>query len=131
DLQDSLGVAYLFVSHDLQLVRHVSHRVAVMYLGRIVEQAEVGELYAHPRHPYTVALLGAAPRPDPSGKRVQLVLQGDVPSPIDPPAGCPFHPRCSRAIAGRCDVDVPHLDAMNAGDTRAPEHRVACWNPHP
>ena len=102
-----------------------------MYLGRIVEQAEVGELYAHPRHPYTVALLGAAPRPDPSGKRVQLVLQGDVPSPIDPPAGCPFHPRCSRAIAGRCDVDVPHLDAMNAGDTRAPEHRVACWNPHP
>jgi oligopeptide/dipeptide ABC transporter ATP-binding protein len=131
DLQDSLGVAYLFVSHDLKLVRHVSHRVAVMYLGRIVEQAEVGELYARPRHPYTVALLASAPQPDPSRKRVRLVLQGDVPSPIDPPPGCPFHPRCARAVEGTCNVDVPHLEDVASGEPGAPEHRVACWNPHP
>jgi oligopeptide transport system ATP-binding protein len=133
DLQDSLGVAYLFVSHDLKLVRHVSHRVAVMYLGRIVEQATASDLYEHPRHPYTVALLAAAPQPDPERKRVRLVLQGDVPSPIDPPPGCPFHPRCSRAIAGKCNVDVPPLEEIDSGalSSEPAEHRVACWNPNP
>jgi oligopeptide/dipeptide ABC transporter ATP-binding protein len=127
DLQDSLGVAYLFVSHDLKLVRHASHRVAVMYLGRIVEQAPVSELYARPRHPYTSALLAAAPQPDPERKRVRLVLQGDVPSPIDPPPGCPFHPRCARAVAGTCNVEVPVLEELEEGSG----HRVACWNPNP
>jgi oligopeptide transport system ATP-binding protein len=127
DLQDTLGVAYLFVSHDLKLVRHVSHRVAVMYLGRIVEQASVEDLYARPRHPYTTALLAAAPQPDPTRKRVRLVLQGDAPSPIDPPPGCPFHPRCTRFVAGTCNVDVPVLEEVS-GEAG---HRVACWNPNP
>jgi oligopeptide/dipeptide ABC transporter ATP-binding protein len=132
DLQDALRVAYLFVSHDLKLVRHVSHRVAVMYLGRIVEQATVNELFTHPRHPYTVALLAAAPQPDPERKRVRLVLEGDVPSPIDPPPGCAFHPRCGRAVHGKCDVDLPHLGDVSADDGSAGvEHRVACWNPAP
>jgi oligopeptide transport system ATP-binding protein len=127
DLQDSLGVAYLFVSHDLKLVEHVSHRVAVMYLGRVVEQATSERLYEQARHPYTRALLAAVPQPDPSGKRQRLVLQGDVPSPIDPPPGCPFHPRCSRAVPGTCNVDMPSLDEVEEGTG----HRVACWNPVP
>jgi oligopeptide/dipeptide ABC transporter ATP-binding protein len=125
DLQDKLGVAYLFVSHDLKLVEHVSHRVAVMYLGRVVERATAERLYEQARHPYTRALLAAVPQPDPSGKRRRLVLQGDVPSPIDPPPGCPFHPRCSRAIPGQCNVDMPNLAEIEAGTG----HLVACWNP--
>jgi oligopeptide/dipeptide ABC transporter ATP-binding protein len=125
DLQDKLGVAYLFVSHDLKLVEHVSHRVAVMYLGRVVERASATRLYEQSRHPYTRALLAAVPQPDPTGKRRRLVLQGDVPSPIDPPPGCPFHPRCSRAIAGRCNVEMPPLNEIETGTG----HVVACWNP--
>jgi oligopeptide/dipeptide ABC transporter ATP-binding protein len=125
DLQETMGIAYLFVSHDLKLVRHVSHRVAVMYLGKIVEQASAESLYQAPQHPYTRALLAAVPEPDPERKRVRLVLEGDVPSPIDPPPGCPFHPRCSRALAGTCDSDVPRLDEIVAGSG----HKVACWNP--
>jgi oligopeptide transport system ATP-binding protein len=125
DLQDTLGVAYLFVSHDLDLVEHVSHRVAVMYLGRVVEQATAESLYEQARHPYTRALLAAVPQLDPTRKRVRLVLQGDVPSPIDPPPGCPFHPRCSRAVPGTCNVDTPTLDETAPGSG----HRVACWNP--
>ncbi len=125
DLQDTLGVAYLFVSHDLKLVEHVSHRVAVMYLGRVVEQATAESLYLQARHPYTRALLAAVPQTDPTRKRVRLVLQGYVPSPIDPPPGCAFHPRCSRAIPGTCNVDVPALEETSAGSG----HRVACWNP--
>ncbi len=127
ELQETLGVAYLFVSHDLTLVQHVSHRVAVMYLGKIVELADADSLYEHPRHPYTRALLAAAPQPDPTRKRVRLVLEGDVPSPIDPPPGCAFHPRCGRALDGKCNVEVPSLETT--GDDG--QHRVACWNPAP
>jgi oligopeptide/dipeptide ABC transporter ATP-binding protein len=126
ELQETLGLAYLFVSHDLAVVQHVSHRVAVMYLGKIVEQGTVEQLYTAPRHPYTRALLAAAPRPDPDRKRVRLVLEGDVPSPIDPPPGCAFHPRCPRAVAGTCDREVPRLEEAPDGS----RHRVACWNPY-
>jgi oligopeptide transport system ATP-binding protein len=126
ELQETMGLSYLFVSHDLAVVQHVSHRVSVMYLGRIVEQATAEALYAGPRHPYTYALLAAAPRPDPERKRVRLVLEGDVPSPIDPPSGCAFHPRCTRAIPGRCDREAPPLTLA----LKADGHEVACWNPH-
>ena len=126
ELQETMGLAYLFVSHDLAVVQHVSHRVAVMYLGKIVERASSEQLYKEPRHPYTRALLAAAPRPDPDRKRVRLVLEGDVPSPIDPPAGCAFHPRCPRALPGRCDRQEPRLEETIEGSG----HRVACWNPH-
>jgi oligopeptide/dipeptide ABC transporter ATP-binding protein len=127
ELQETLGISYLFVSHDLKLVQHLSHRVAVMYLGRIVEQGTAEALYDRPRHPYTVALLAAAPQPDPEHKRVRLVLEGEVPSPIDPPPGCPFHPRCVRAIPGTCNVQDPPLDDLPP----ASGHKVACWNPVP
>jgi peptide/nickel transport system ATP-binding protein len=126
ELQETLGLSYLLVSHDLNVVEHVSHRVAVMYLGRIVEQAPSKAIYDEPRHPYTRALLAAVPQPDPEKKRVRLVLEGDVPSPIDPPPGCAFHPRCPRAVAGKCEVDVPQLAETSPGSG----HRVACWNPH-
>jgi oligopeptide transport system ATP-binding protein len=125
DLQETIGLTYLFVSHDLAVIRHVSHRVAVMYLGRIVELAPAESLYAAPLHPYTRALLAAAPKPDPKTKRVRLVLEGDVPSPIDPPAGCAFHPRCPRVVPGTCDREAPTLEERTAGSG----HRVACWNP--
>jgi len=125
ELQESMGLSYLFISHDLKVVEHVSHRVAVMYLGRIVEQAPAAMLYENPRHPYTRALLAAAPVPDPNKKRLRVLLEGDLPSPIDPPAGCSFHPRCPRMIAGKCDKDTPLLE-----DTKEAGHRVACFNPH-
>jgi oligopeptide/dipeptide ABC transporter ATP-binding protein len=124
-LQETMGLAYLFVSHDLRVVEHVSHRVAVMYLGKIVEQASSEDLYERPRHPYTRALLAAAPQPDPERKRVRLVLEGDIPSPIDPPSGCAFHPRCPRVVKGTCDREVPRLDELGGGTG----HKVACWNP--
>jgi len=126
ELQETMGLAYLFVSHDLAVVQHVSHRVAVMYLGKIVERAPAEQLYREPRHPYTRALLAAAPRPDPERRRVRLVLEGDVPSPIDPPPGCAFHPRCPRAVPGTCDREVPRLEETVEGSG----HKVACWNPH-
>jgi oligopeptide transport system ATP-binding protein len=126
ELQERMGLTYLFVSHDLKIVEHVSHRVSVMYLGRIVEQATADVLYDEPRHPYTRALLAAAPQLDPDQKRVRLVLEGDVPSPIDPPSGCAFHPRCPRAIKGTCDREAPVLEESGA----TPGHRVACWNPY-
>jgi oligopeptide transport system ATP-binding protein len=125
ELQESIGLTYLFVSHDLAVIRHVSHRVAVMYLGRIVEQAPADDLYATPLHPYTRALLAAAPKPDPKTKRVRLVLEGDVPSPVDPPSGCAFHPRCPRIVRGTCDREAPSLEELPPGSG----HRVACWNP--
>jgi oligopeptide transport system ATP-binding protein len=126
DLQDELGVAFLFISHDLRVVRHVSHRVAVMYLGRIVEQGTTAQVYEAPLHPYTRALLGAVPTPDPEKKRLRVVLEGDAPSAIDPPAGCAFHPRCPRKVIGTCDREAPNLAELTAGMS----HRVACWNPH-
>ena len=125
ELQESMGLSYLFISHDLKVVEHVSHRVAVMYLGRIVEQANAADLYEHPRHPYTRALLAAAPVPDPQKKRLRVLLEGDLPSPIDPPAGCSFHPRCPRMVPGKCDKDTPVLEEMGS-----PSHRAACFNPH-
>jgi oligopeptide/dipeptide ABC transporter ATP-binding protein len=118
DLQDEFGLAYVFIAHDLRVVEHISHRVAIMYLGKIVELADAADLYANPRHPYTRALLSAVPVPDPTRKRQRVVLPGDVPSPIDPPPGCSFHPRCAHAEE-RCRREVPRLD----GTAR---HRVAC-----
>jgi oligopeptide/dipeptide ABC transporter ATP-binding protein len=125
ELQESMGLSYLFISHDLKVVEHVSHHVAVMYLGHIVEQATAPEIYDHPRHPYTRALLAAAPVPDPAKKRLRVLLEGDLPSPIDPPTGCSFHPRCPRMLPGKCDKDTPTLEAVEGTG-----HKFACFNPH-
>jgi oligopeptide/dipeptide ABC transporter ATP-binding protein len=118
-LQEELNLAYLFISHDLAVVEHVGHRIAVMYLGRIVELADKRTLFTRPLHPYTEALLSAAPIPDPRARRDKLIIEGDVPSPIDPPKGCHFHPRCPYAFA-RCRVEEPRLEAAATG------HLVAC-----
>jgi oligopeptide/dipeptide ABC transporter ATP-binding protein len=119
DLQEELGLAYLFVSHDLGVVEHIGHRVAVMYLGRIVEIADKEALFESPLHPYSQALMAAAPIADPHVKRERIVLQGDVPSPIDPPSGCTFHTRCP-FVFDRCKVERPPLKP--AADGR----QVAC-----
>jgi oligopeptide/dipeptide ABC transporter ATP-binding protein len=119
DLQDEFGLSYLFVAHDLAVVEHISHRVAVMYLGRIVELAETASLFANPQHPYTVALLSAVPVPDPKIARKRIILSGDVPSPVDPPTGCRFHTRCPHALA-RCRTEVPAMKEL------APGHFAAC-----
>jgi oligopeptide transport system ATP-binding protein len=120
DLQAELGLSFLFIAHDLHVVEHVSRRVAVMYLGRVVELATSAELYESPRHPYTEALLSAAPDLDPKARKKRLILRGDVPSPLDPPAGCAFHPRCPIAEKGLCDREVPALRPIASG------HEVAC-----
>jgi oligopeptide/dipeptide ABC transporter ATP-binding protein len=120
DLQEELGLAYLFVSHDLHIVRYLSRRIAVMYLGRVVELGGAAEVSESPRHPYTRALLSAVPSPDPAKRRVRLPLEGDVPSPLHPPAGCAFHPRCAIAQKGLCDKEIPTLRDL------APGHAVAC-----
>jgi oligopeptide/dipeptide ABC transporter ATP-binding protein len=122
DLQQKLGITYLYISHDLSTVKHICSKVAVMYLGRIVELAGTEELFAHPLHPYTVALMSAIPLPDPKHKRERIVLPGEVPSPINPPSGCRFHPRCP------CRIDIctkvrPPLEEQR------PNHWVECYNP--
>ncbi len=114
DLQDEFRLSYLFIAHDLRVVEHIAHRVAVMYLGRIVELAPVKPLFTDPRHPYTEALLSAIPRVTAKERRKRIVLRGDVPSPINPPSGCPFHPRCPYA-QDRCKVDVPPLVELEPG----------------
>ncbi len=125
DLQKELGLTYLFIAHDLKVVEHISNRVAVMYLGNIVETAGAEELYSSPRHPYTKALLSAIPVPDPTIRRDRVILQGDVPSPIHPPEGCFFHPRCPIAEE-RCEKEAPVLNGVGpAGGI----HRTACHFP--
>ena len=116
DLREEFGLAYLFIAHDLSVVRHISHRVAVMYLGEIVETSEVNELFDEPLHPYTRALLSAVPVPDPTHERKRIVLEGDVPTPINPPSGCHFHPRCPVAEAV-CSAEAPGLTDAGNGHT--------------
>ena len=133
DLQQEYKLTYLFISHDLGVVRHISDRIAVMYLGRVVEVAEATELYDHPKHPYTAALLSAVPKGHGDGRVTdRVVLEGDVPSPVDPPPGCPFHPRCPKArlVAGageevpeNCRTEMPPLGEVEDN------HVTACWYP--
>ncbi len=119
DLQDEFDLTYLFIAHNLSVVEHISDRVAVMYLGKIVELASRDELYKNPLHPYTQALMSAIPIPKPNLKRERVILKGEVPSPLDPPAGCRFHPRCPVAME-RCSVEEPNFTESN-------EHWIACF----
>ncbi len=127
DLQDQLGMAYLFIAHDLSVVRHISDRMLVMYLGRLVEEGAKRDVYRHAAHPYTHSLLSAVPIPDPARRSsgTRIVLEGDIPSPSSPPAGCHFHPRCFRAEE-RCRTEVPLLEARAGLPTRS-----ACHFPGP
>jgi len=119
DLQDEYRLSYLFIAHDLAVVEHISHRVAVMYLGKLVELAPTEALFTHPRHPYTEALLSAVPKPTPRAKKTRIILKGDLPSPASPPAGCRFHTRCPYAFE-RCRIEEP------AFEEKAPGHWAAC-----
>ena len=121
DLQKEMGLTYLFISHDLSVVEHISDRVAVMYLGQIVEISDCKELYANTRHPYSEALLSAVPIPDPKQKRKRIILTGDVPSPANVPTGCYFHPRCPKIIKGECEHVRPLLRSLNQSS-----HEVKC-----
>lgn len=122
-LQAELGLTYLFIAHDILVVKHISQAIVVMYLGKIVESAETEELAANPLHPYTQSLFSAVPIPDPiqARKKERIILEGDVPSPLHVPAGCPFRPRC-RYATDQCKAECPHLQDVGSG------HQVACWN---
>lgn len=122
EIQQQMGVTLVFISHNLGVIRFLCHRIAVMYLGRVVELASEADLFERPQHPYTQALLAAVPEPEVRTRASRNVLKGDIPSPIDPPPGCPFHQRCPRAEA-RCKIDMPKLDE------HAPRHSVACHFP--
>ncbi|NIN52295.1 MAG: ATP-binding cassette domain-containing protein [Nitrososphaeria archaeon] len=119
ELQRNLELAYLFISHDLTVVKYMSEKIAVMYLGRIIEEGPSEEVFQHPKHPYTKSLLSSVPIPDPSLKMKRIILKGDVPSPINIPTGCPFHPRCYMAQE-ICGKEVPHLEKV------APLHHSSC-----
>ena len=120
DLQQEFGLTYLFIAHNLSVVEHVSDRVAVMYLGKMVELTTREELFRNALHPYTQALMSAIPVPNPRLRRERVILKGDVPSPLNPPKGCRFHPRCPVAIE-KCSQEEPQFKEL------APEHWVACW----
>jgi oligopeptide/dipeptide ABC transporter ATP-binding protein len=126
DLQQDLGLTYLFIAHNMSVVEHISDRIAVMYLGKIVEVAPTRELFSNPLHPYTQALLSAVPVPNPRHKRERIILTGDVPSPLNPPSGCRFHPRCPQVMNDICPLREPTLIELNPG------HWVSCWlhEPH-
>jgi oligopeptide/dipeptide ABC transporter ATP-binding protein len=119
DLQKEFGLSYLFIAHDIAVVEHISRRIAVMYLGKIVELADRASLFTRPQHPYTEALLSAVPVPDPGAEKKRIILRGDVPSPINPPAGCRFHTRCPYAF-DRCSKEEPPMQEV------LPGHHVAC-----
>jgi oligopeptide transport system ATP-binding protein len=129
DLQRDFGLTYVFIAHDLNVVRHISDRVLVMYLGKVVEAASRDKLYVEPKHPYTGALLSAVPIPNPKRgrERKQVVLEGDVPSPINPPSACRFHPRCPRFVEGYCDVEEPPLYSFGDGHVAACHYPLEGW----
>jgi oligopeptide/dipeptide ABC transporter ATP-binding protein len=120
ELQQEFNLTYLFIAHDLSVIYYLSNRVAVMYLGHIVEQAETQSMFDNPRHPYTQALLAAIPVVDKAARRERIILEGTVPSPIDPPSGCPFHPRCFAKKGPECEQEYPPTFKVDG-------HRVACW----
>jgi oligopeptide/dipeptide ABC transporter ATP-binding protein len=122
-LQSEFNLTYVFISHDLSVIRQIADRIAVMYLGRVVEIGDSESIYESPKHPYTAALLSAVPRPTAGGGRQRIVLSGDVPSPVSPPAACVFHPRCPRFHQGHCDVETPVLRELE------PHHEAACHYP--
>lgn len=122
ELQREMKLSYIFIAHNLAVVKHVSDRIAIMYLGRVVELAPADEIYTKPRHPYTQALISAIPQPEPRRKSERIVMTGDVPSPIDPPSGCPFHPRCPHAT-DRCKTEAP---ALRPAPDSAEGHTVSC-----
>ena len=121
-LQDDFDLTYIFIAHDLSVVQYISDRVSVMYLGKVVETATSAQLYANPRHPYTISLLSAVPVADPDARSQEIILEGDVPSPVNPPPGCTFHPRCPHRI-DVCDKVIPQLEKDQNG------HRISCHNP--
>jgi oligopeptide transport system ATP-binding protein len=129
DLQKEFGLTYIFIAHDLNVVRHISDRVIVMYLGKVAETAKREQLYTMPKHPYTGALLSAVPIPNPElgRQRKQIVLEGDVPNPINPPSACNFHPRCPRFREGHCDVEHPPLYPFGDGQFAACHYPLEHW----
>jgi oligopeptide/dipeptide ABC transporter ATP-binding protein len=126
-LQSDFNLTFVFISHDLSVIRQIADRIAVMYVGRVVEIGDSESIYEHPKHPYTAALLSAVPRPSTDAGRTRIVLSGDVPSPISPPAACVFHPRCPRFHAGTCDVETPALRTLAQGQDAACHYPLERW----